>query len=127
MKYYATTGSTITIKVHYLAEDATTAVALDDSQIVLHIQYYDATGVLVGVEDSFSGVLSTLGGETNHAEETGETWTTTGVSGSSTLKLSVSHTTTSTIAQEGFVRVVPEVKDIGTNDSIFIDPKLEIT
>jgi hypothetical protein len=39
----------------------------------------------------------------------------------------MSHTTTSTIAQEGFVQVTLEVKDIGTNDRVFIDPKLEIT
>jgi hypothetical protein len=127
MKYYATTGSTITIKIHYLLDDASAVAALDDSQIVMHIHYFDATGVQIGYENTFPGVLGTLGGETNHSVESGETWTTTNAPGGTTEKYSMSHTTASTIAQEGFVQVVLEVKDIGTNDRVFIDPKMEIT
>jgi hypothetical protein len=125
MKYYSTTGSTITVTIHYLLEDATAVDPLDDSQIVMHIEYYDATGVLMGHEDTFSGVLSTLGGETNHSTS-GASWTTTDAA-ANTGAYSFSHTTASTLAQEGFVRATLEIKDLGTNDSIFIDPIMVIT
>lgn len=123
-KYYSTTGATKTITVHYLVEDATTAVALDDSQLELLIEYYSATGVLMGYERTHSGVLSTLGGETNHAS--GDSWTTTDAL-SSTLNLKITHTTASNIAQEGFIKVTPIIYDIGTNDAIYIDPIMEIS
>jgi hypothetical protein len=91
----------------------------------MHIEYYDATGVLMGHEDTFSGVLSTLGGETNHSTS-GASWTTTDAA-ANTGAYSFSHTTASTLAQEGFVRATLEIKDLGTNDSIFIDPIMVIT
>lgn len=126
-QYYSTTGATKTIKIHYLASRISAAAeALDDSQIVMHIRYYDATGVLTGYENTFSGILSTLGGETDHTEETGETWTTTNAD-ANTTKRSVSHTTSANIAQEGFIEVDLEVVDIGNNDRIFIDPVLVIS
>jgi hypothetical protein len=126
MKYYSTTGSTITVTIHYLLERTSAAVdPLDDSQIVMHIEYYDATGVLMKYEDTFPGVLGTLGGETNHSTS-GASWTTTDAA-ANTGAYSFSHTTASTLAQEGFVRATLEIKDLGTNDSIFIDPIMVIT
>jgi hypothetical protein len=116
VKWNETTGSAITVTVDIVHDSVT---ALKDNEIWLEVSYLGTSGVPLGtfVSDAAATVLTTAASQTSSSA----TWTTTGLTNPSKLKLEV----TFTPQEKGFIHAVVKLAKAST--TVYLDPALQVS
>jgi hypothetical protein len=108
-----TTGSSKTLTIHTVTDNVT----LKDNEIWVEAWYFDGTPVLNAATD-WAGLLSS---GSNQASDSGEAWTTTGLTTPVKQKLEV----TFTPAKKGPIRWIVKVAKAST--TVYVCPKADLT
>lgn len=118
-----TTGATVDVTVEILLGDASTVDALDNDQVWMSVTYYDAASTTLTTTE-WTKPATVLTPPTALSSSTA--WGTTTDAETAVSAYKLEHTTGSNVAQEGPIVAQVHIGDLGTNDAIYVEPKIAL-